>query len=65
MNEEQRAIFSKLVNANYECSQKREELTALQKEVYTLDQQFRKSMGMEAYMRFMANGKKMFAPIAD
>ncbi len=62
MNEAQRTIFSKLLDANYECSQKREELSKLQKEVFELDRELRESMGVEAYMTFMNNGKAMFAP---
>ena len=71
MNESTRAIFSELLDVNYEFSQVEENLSAsnigsyleLGKRVSSLRAAFKAEMG-DAYGRFMEDGAKMFAPRA-
>jgi hypothetical protein len=71
MNESTRAVFSKLLDANYEFTQMQENLNvsnikdyiALGKKVSQLNAAFREGMG-EGYQKFMDDGAKMFAPRA-
>ena len=62
MNEDQSAIFSKLLDINWKIRLKKDELSKMESEMVQIDTELRESMGMEAYMKFMNNGKKMFAP---
>lgn len=57
--DEQREIFSKLLDANWDMKQGNPDKAV---EVSKLTSQLRESMGTEAFDKFIANGKAMFAP---
>lgn len=64
MNDEQREIFSKVLDKNWEASQTKNHSVKFNhyKEVNTLLKELKESMGEEAYNKFIENGKAMFAP---
>jgi hypothetical protein len=65
MNEQQRSIFSKIVDLNWEIGIKKAEVTKMEMKLSQLDNDLRESMGLEAYTNFMNHGKKMFAPVEE
>jgi hypothetical protein len=65
MNDQQRSIFSKIVDLNWEIGIKKAEVTKMEMQLSEMDTELRESMGIEAYMKFMNQGKMMFAPKED
>jgi hypothetical protein len=65
MNEQQREIFSRLLDLNYQVSILQSDLDQKKLSLAQLNQEFREAMGEEEYRKFMTNGKKMFAPKED
>lgn len=67
MTEQERKIFSKLLDANWEAKELREEgkideyIKKLD-EVEELRTELQESMGMDEYNKFIAIGQRMFAP---
>jgi hypothetical protein len=64
MNDEQRKIFSLILDKNWDATQEKDLMKKfnLMKELGQLKDQLKTSMGTDAYNRWMENGKKMFAP---
>lgn len=67
MNDTQRALFSKILDKNWEV---KEETVPIKKydlcmELNKLKNELKQSMGEAAYNEYMENGRKMFASIAQ
>ena len=64
MNEEQRNIFSKLLDANYEADNTSNDYLTrddARQECYDLKRQLINLMGFDEYRKFIDTGRQMFA----
>ena len=65
MNEEQRKIFSKLLDANWEAdntANSPRDRDDARYDCYDLKRQLINSMGFDEYRKFIDTGRQMFAP---
>jgi hypothetical protein len=67
MNDKERAIFNEVLDLNYEASKEKDVVKKWDMEVKVSEKltELKKEMGKEAYDKFMANGKAMFAPLDE
>lgn len=65
MTETQRALFSQILDLNWEYEHETNWANKweLAKQLSEKKQQLREDMGAKEYDKFMDNGRKMFAPI--